>query len=129
MTQKFDLIISTLQKWFCGAKLKFNTSKTEFMKVVRKTSFNADLKFPMDSQFLSHVKFFVFVLYDKLLFLKQISSVTSTCYYMLRKIYSIKDTVNSDIPIELVRVIVISRLYYCNSLYYGLPAVLHGKLQ
>ena len=34
MTQEmFDMIISTLQNWFCGAKLKLNTSKTQFMKI------------------------------------------------------------------------------------------------
>ena len=69
MTQEtFDLIISTLQKWFCGAKLKLNTSKREFMKVVRKNSFNADLKLPMFSQFSNHFKFLGFILDDKLLF-------------------------------------------------------------
>ena len=87
MTQeKFDLIISTLQKWFCGAKLKVKTSKTEFMKVVRNNSFNADLKIPMDFKFSNQVKFLGFILDDKLLFSKQISSVTSACYFMLRKI-------------------------------------------
>ena len=48
---------------------------------------------------------------------------------MLRKIYSIRDIVNRDVLIELVRIMIISRLHYCNSLYYGLPAVLHGKIQ
>ena len=99
------------------------------MNVVRKNSFKADLKLPMDSKFSNHVKFLGFLLDDKLLFSKQISSVTSACYYVPRKIYSIRDTVDSDVLIELVRVMIISRLDYCNSLYYGLLAVLHGKLQ
>ena len=77
--EKFDLIISTLQKWFCGAKLKFNISKTEFMDVVRKNSFYAELILPIDSKLSNHVKFLGFIL-DKLLFSKQISSVTSACY-------------------------------------------------
>ena len=83
----------------------------------------------MDSKFSNHVKFLGFILFDKLLFSKQISSVTSTCYYMLWRIYSIKETVDRVVLIELVRVIIISRLYYWNLLYYGLPAVLHGMLQ
>ena len=127
--EKFDLIFWSLQKWFCGAKLKLNISETEFMKVVQNNSLNADLKLPMDSKFWKHVKFFGFILDDKLLFSKQISSVTSACYYVLRKIYSFRDTVERDDLIELVRVMIISRLDYCNSLYNGLPAVLHGKLQ
>ena len=106
--EMFDLIISTLQKWFCGAKLKLNPSKTEFMKLVRNNSFNADLKLPMNSKFSNRVKFLG--LDDKLLFSKQISSVFSACYYMLRKIYSIRDTVDNHVLIELVRVMIISRL-------------------
>ena len=81
----------------------------------------------MDSKQSDHVNFLGFVLDDRILFTKQISSVTSACYYMLRKIYSIRDTVGSDVLVELVRVMIISRLDYCNSLCYGLPAVLHGK--
>ena len=129
VTQKFDLIISTLEKWFCSTKLKLNTSKTEFMKVVRNNSFNADLKLPMDSKFLNNKKFLSFTLDDKHLSPKQINSVTSACYYMVRQIYSIRDTVGSDVLPELVRVMIFSRLDYCNSLYYGLAAVLHWKLQ
>ena len=74
------------------------------------------------------MKFLGFILDDKL-FSNQISSVTSACYYVLRKIYSIRDTADSDVLIELLRVMIISRLDYCNPLFYGLPAVLHGKLQ
>ena len=84
------------------------------MKVVQNNSFNADLKLPMDSKFLNHVKFLGFILDDKLLVSKQISSVTSACYYMLRKMYSIRDTVDRDFIIELVRILSISRLGYCN---------------
>ena len=64
---------------------------TEFIKAVRKKSFNADLKLPMDSFFSDHLKFLGFILDDRLLFTRQISPVTSACYYMLRKIYSIRD--------------------------------------
>ena len=127
--EKFDWTIIILQKWFCGAKPKFITSKTEHMKVVQNNSFNADLKLPMDSKFLNHVKFFGFILDDKLLFSKQISTVTSACYYMLRKIYSIRDTVFSDVLTELERILSFLQLGYCNSHYYRLPAVLHDKLQ
>ena len=41
--EKFDLIISTLQKQICGAKSKLKTRKKEYMKKMRKYSFNADL--------------------------------------------------------------------------------------
>ena len=31
--EKFFFIFSTIQNWFCGAKLKLNLSKSEFIKV------------------------------------------------------------------------------------------------
>ena len=126
--EKFDLIISTLQKWFCDTKPKLNTSKTEFVKVVQNNSSN-DLKLPMDFKFLNHVKLLGFILDVLLLFSRQISSITSACFYMLRNIYSIRNTVDNDVLIELVRVMVNLRLDYWISLYYELPAILHRKLQ
>ena len=96
------------------------------MKVVRNKSFNADLKLPLDSKFSNHPWLHFG---GKISFSKQVSSVTSACYYVLRKICTIRDTVDSDVLIGLVCVTIISRPDYCKSLYYGLPAVLHGKLQ
>ena len=55
--KKFDLIIRTLQKRFCGSKLKLNTRKKEFMKIMTKNSFNADLSLSTDSKSLNQVKF------------------------------------------------------------------------
>ena len=51
------------------------------------------------------------------------------CYFFLRKIYSIIDAVDRKSLIELVRVMILSRLHYCNSLYYGLPVYFIQKLQ
>ena len=33
--EAFDLILTTLQKWFSGAKLRLNSNKTEYMLVER----------------------------------------------------------------------------------------------
>ena len=77
--EKFGLIISTLQIWFCAAELTLNTQQTEFIKAVRNILFNANLKLPVDSKFSNHVNFLGFNQNDKLLFSNQISSVTSAC--------------------------------------------------
>ena len=84
----------------------------------------------MDSKFLGLVKFFGFILDDKLLFLKQISWVISACYYMLLKIYSMRDRVDRDV----LKLVGKSYDYFAAwllqlTLKYGLRAVLHGKLQ
>ena len=51
------------------------------------------------------------------------------CFYSLRKMYSIRDTTDRRSLIELVRVMSLSRLDYCNSLYYGLPVYTIQKLK
>ena len=40
----FDLILTTQQKWFSGAKLRLNSNETEYMFISRKNSLNSDLK-------------------------------------------------------------------------------------
>ena len=60
--EKLDLIIKTWQKWFLDAKLKLNISKAEYMKVVQKNAFNADLKLIMDYKFSNVVKLLGFIL-------------------------------------------------------------------
>ena len=66
---------------------------------------------------------------SRLSYAKQVSSVCRKCYYFLRKVYSIRDTVDRKSLIDLVRVMILSRLDYCNSLYYGLPVYIIQKLQ
>ena len=61
--------------------------------------------------------------------LKLVISVCRRCYYFLQKICSIRDTFDRKSLIELVRVMILSRLDYCNSLYYRLPVYNIQKLQ
>ena len=125
----FDLILTTLQKWFSGAKLQLNSNKTEYMFVSRKNSLNCDIELPTDANFANNVTLLGFTLDSRLSYAKQVSSVCRRCYYFLREIYSIRDTVDRKSLIELVRVMILSRLDYCNSLYYGLPVNIIQKLQ
>ena len=70
-----------------------------------------------------------FNLDSRLSYTKQVSSVCPRCYYFLWKIFSIRDTVDRKASIELVRVMILSQLDYCNSLYYGIPVYIMQKLQ
>ena len=125
----FDLILTTLQKWFSGAKLRLNSNKTEYMFVSRKNSLNCDIELATDANFSNNVTLLGLNLDSRHSYEKQVSSVCRRCYYFLRKNYSIRDTVDRKSLIELVRVMIVSRLNYCNSLYYGLPVNIIQKLQ
>ena len=60
---------------------------------------------------------------------RQINIVCSNLFYYLRKVLSIRDQVKTSVLIELIRVLVLSRVDCCNSLYYVLPNFLLAKLQ
>ena len=60
---------------------------------------------------------------------RQINFFCSTSFDYLRKVWSIRYQVKTLVRIELIRVLVLSRVDYRNSLYYGLPNFLLAKLQ
>ena len=99
------------------------------MFVSRKNSLNCDIEHPTDANFSNNVTLLGFNLDSRLSYAKQVSSVCRRYYYFLWKIYSIRDTVDRKSLIELIRVMIPSRLDYCNSLYYGPPVNIIQKLQ
>ena len=125
----FDLILTTLKKWFSGAKLRLNSNKTEYMFISRKNSLNSDIELPADANVSNNVTLLSFNLVSRLSYTKEFVSLCRRCYYFLRKFYSIRDTVDRKSLIELVREMILSRLDYCNSLFYGLPVDIIQKLQ
>ena len=52
----------------------------------------------------------------------QISSITKSCFFHLRRIRQVKKSLNEKCLRTLVQALVISRIDYCNSVLYGLPA-------
>ena len=99
------------------------------MFIGRKNSSICDIELQTDANFSNIVTLLGFNLDSRLSYTKQISSMCRRCYYFLRKIYSIRDTVDRDSLIALVRVMIFSRLGYCNSLYNGLAVYIIQKLQ
>ena len=68
-----DSIFGALQKCFNVARLQLNTKKTEFLNNARKSATVFDIQPPIDSKISDNVKFFGFLLDDKLSF--QASSI------------------------------------------------------
>ena len=99
------------------------------MFISRKNSLDSDIELPKDANFSYNVSLLGFNLDSRLSYTKQVSSVCRRCYYFLRNIYSIRETVDRKSLIELVRVMMLSRPDYCNSLYYGLPVYIIQKLE
>ena len=112
------MTLTTPQKLFSGR-----------MFISRKNSLISDIELPTDANFSNNVKLLGFNLASRLLYTKQICSLCRRCYYFLRKIYSIRDTVDRKSLLELFWVMILSRVDYCNSLYYVLPVYIIQKSQ
>src|SRR5271163_2051995 len=62
--------------------------------------------------------------------LKQhISSICKTSYFHIRQIRQVRSSLDTNSAIVLANSLVFSKLDYCNSLYYNLPAVSLDRLQ
>ena len=99
----FDNILTLIQRWFNNAKLKFNADKSEYM-----------------INYTDQVKVLGCYIDCQLTLQRQINFVCSISFY-LRKVWSIRDQVKTAVIIELISVLVLSRVDYCNSLCCGLP--------
>ena len=126
----FDNILTSIQRWFSNAKLKLNADKSEHMnfrkcKIVK----HGLLRLPEHGNYTEQVKFPSYYIDCQFTLQRQFNFVCSTSFHYLRKVGSIRYQVKTLVSIELIRVLVLSRVDYRNSLYYSLPNFLLAKLQ
>ena len=70
------------------------------------------------------------ILFDShLSFDKQITALSKSCFYHIRDLRRIRDTLNFKTACVIATSLVHSKLDYCNSLYYNLPACQIDRLQ
>ena len=98
------------------------------MFISRRNSLNSDIELPADAIFSNNFTLLVFNLHSRLSYTKQVCSVCRRCYYFL-PVYSIRGTVDRKLLIEFSRVIILSRLDYCSSVYYVLSVYSIQELQ
>ena len=132
--EEMENCISNLREWMAGSKLKMNDDKTDCMLIgTRQQISKVDLncisvgeKSITPSSNLSNLG----ILMDtNLTFHEQINKLCKTSFYFLHNIRKIRKYLTTDATATLVHALVISRLDYCNSLMYGLPAYQIAKLQ
>ena len=99
-----------------------------------KASANCDMRFGCDI-LLTSIRGFPCFLVRKYSFpwvsyiSRTVASVAKTCYYQIRNIGQIRSCITSDACKILVHALVMSRLDYCNALWYGLPQTMLKRLQ
>ena len=77
-------MLTTLQKWFSGAKLRLNSNETEYLFISRKNGLNSDIELPTDANFSNNVTL-GFNLDSRLSYTKQVSSLSLRCYFSCEK--------------------------------------------
>ena len=106
--------------WFSSVRLKLNTEKTELMFVSpRSTSVDAPSSVVVSGESVAvstTIKTLGFIFDSNMLFEKQISSVCSSCFYHLRRLWSVRRSISMETCNMLARTLILSRLDYCNSL-------------
>ena len=126
----FDNILTSIQRWFSNAKLKLNADKSKYMTIRKcKIVKYGRLRLPEDGNYTEQVEVLGCYIDCQLTLQRQINSICSNSFYYLRKVWSIRDQVKTSVLIEFIRVLVLSRVDYCNSLYNGLPNFLLAKPQ
>ena len=127
--------LASVQKWMLSNKLKLNPDKTEFLLIGHerqrqkylcqfplplldvqtnpsKSARNLGVIFDQDFKFRSHI-----------------SQVCRSCFYHIRDIRRIRRYLSLDNAKTLAHAMVTSRLDYCNSLLFALPAKDINRLQ
>ena len=126
--------LDSVYSWFTLNRLSVNPSKTEFLLVgtpqqrskltATSVSFCGTVLTPSDS-----CRNLGVVFDSDLSFKKHISNVCRLSFYHIRQLRQIRSSLYTNSAIILSNALVSSKLDYCNSLYYKLPACSINRLQ
>ena len=127
--------ISDISSWMTSNLLSLNPAKTEFMliglpKQIYKI-LNPTLSLPANTPIppTDSARNLGIIFDTHLTFSKQISSLTSTCYYHIRDLRRIRHCLDFKTASTIATSLVHSKLDYCNSLYLNLPNSQISRIQ
>ena len=131
--ERIKLCISDIRSWMIQNKLKINDEKTEFLIMSSKRAkLNMDVDIEIGNARIdpSPVCRNLGVMFDNHMSMaNHIDTACRTMMFHLRNISSIRSLLTESAAAQLVHSLVTSRLDYCNSLFYKLPAYLVKRLQ
>lgn len=123
-----------ITKWMSEFFLCLNPSKTKIL-IIAPPSIKSEIvingTFINDSciRFVSHARNLGVILDSEISFTNQINSVVKSCFHIIRKLSKIKSFLTYSQLSTAICACVLSRLDYCNSLYYGVNSEVIKKLQ
>ena len=123
----FDSCIAHLQNalqqissWMTANLLTLNSSKTEFLLTELRKQLDKIHNSSLNTTHCARNLGFIFG--EHLTFSDQISAISRACYYHIRQLRFIRPYLDSNAAHTTATSIVHSKLDFCNSLYYSLPA-------
>ena len=131
---KLSSVLDQVYSWSCTNRLSVNPAKTEYLLIgtpqQRAKITNSSVYFQNLPLTPSQTARNLGVIFDENLdFKKHISSICRSSYFQIRQIRPIRSSLDRNSAIILANSIVHSKIDYCNSLLYGLPASSTIRLQ
>ena len=132
--RKINNVMTDVKSWMDSKQLKLNDSKTECLIIgkkinLRRLDINRLKVLENEFEVKTPIKNLGVIFDCDLSFDEQINQVTRTAGYHLRNIAFLKKYLDEKTIRMLIHNYVISRLDYCNVLYYGLPNYNLKKIQ
>jgi hypothetical protein len=131
---KLSTTLESVYCWLVSNRLSVNPSQTEFILVgtpqQRSKIASSSVSFCTYTLTPTAQARNLGVIFDSDLSFKQhISSICSSSFYHIRQLRQIRSSLDTNSAIALANSLVSSKLDYCNSLLYGLPASSLNRLQ
>ena len=125
---------SDVNSWMTANKLKMNSDKTEVMLCGTKSKLK---DIDVDSvdicddniSFSNHVKNLGFFIDQNFNLNMHVSHIRKSCYFEIRRISHLRPFIDEKCTIQLIISLVVSKLDYCNCLFYNMSNENFKKLQ
>lgn len=131
---KMVACINDINTWMSANRLKLNTDKTQFIwlgtspqlsKIEKQVVTLNNVAISMSSE----VRCLGVVLDNELSFANHIKQLAKSCYYHLRQLWTVRRMLTTDASNTLIHAFILSRVDYCNSVYYRAHATHLQPLQ
>jgi hypothetical protein len=133
--KSFQNCLESIKDWMFTNKLKLNPDKTEFLLIGNKCHrYKFSDKFPINIlgnkiNPAPNARNLGFMFDADFNFQCQINNLIKSCNYHIRDFRRVRKHLTLNTSIALANALVSSRLDYCNSLLYSVPAIYLNKLQ
>ena len=134
LSDHINKVLSAVMQWMKNLFLKLNPEKTQIIvfgrpEVLDNIIINGIFVSNKCIRFVKDVKNLGFHLDDKLSYDKQINELVKSCFLSVRNISSIKQFLGYEEKRILISSFVLSKIDYCNAMYFGLNSHNMRKLQ